>query len=83
MFKLPVALLWRKKDVLGLGGGGVVTAWSFRQATEKGTLKGIVVPGRTYHKYKRDDVCRAFGLRGVDAAGRAVDVMRAEFAELK
>ena len=56
--KLPVAVLWRKKDVLELG----VTPWKFREATRTGKFEGVVIPGRKYHKYRRADVCRVFEL---------------------
>jgi hypothetical protein len=82
MFRLPIGLLWRKKEVLELGGGKVVTTWDFRRATETGRLVGTLIPGRTYHKYRRDAVCKAFGIRCCDVEGREADVLRAEYAEL-
>ena len=77
--RLPVAALWRKKDVLALG---ACSAWEFWRATREGRLAGTVLPGRRYHLYRRDAVCRAFGIAPVTRCGRPADVWAAEYGKV-
>lgn len=61
--RLPDSAFWRRKEVLGLGGGGLVTKYDFERAVESGRLRGVVFPGRKYRKYEAAEVCTAFGLK--------------------
>ena len=79
ILKVPEAILWRKKDVLGLG---VVTPWAFRRATETGRLRGKLLPGRVKHLYPRDAVIRAFGMKPCDDNGRPADAVRCTCVEV-
>jgi hypothetical protein len=60
--RMPPQTCLRRKEILAIGGGGVITGYDFRKAVEDGRLPRHPWPGRTYAKYLRCEVIEAFGL---------------------
>jgi hypothetical protein len=46
-----------------LNGGLGISRYDLRKAEETGELQKVILPGRSYGKYRRSDIVRVFGLR--------------------
>jgi hypothetical protein len=58
---LPDKVMLTRADILNSKLG--VTEHDFRRMRKAGVLVGHIVPGGVYRKYRRDAVCKLFGIQ--------------------